>query len=127
MQIKVMSDDADFVTALETPPEAGATPAAVLSEFAIGTAKNIRGAAEGWWELVCALGIVSFPIGVIGNLLASWIWSAITRTPKIAQDARVIKLVLRDGSRVAELQIESKDRESLRTAIEAALVHVHSE
>ncbi len=122
-----MSDDGEFIAALEASAVDASIPPEAISHFTIGEAKLILGATDGWWELLCAIGIIGFPVGVLGNLLASWIWSAIPQSGSTSRESRVIKLILRNGSRVSELRVESKDRESLQAAIEAALIYVDSE
>lgn len=59
----------------------------------------------GWWELLCAIGVIGFPLGVAGNLLASWVWSALTK-PRAA--IPTIKVILLEDKTVTEIHVESQ-------------------
>jgi hypothetical protein len=131
IHIKVLSNDEAFVNALaETPAESlPAAPPGVSLE--IGHPTFVPGAVGSWWEILGAIGVIGFPVGVIGNLVASWIWRAMTRateeqglTTLNLAATRKVKLVLHSGDKVVEAEIESSDMDAIRASVETALLHV---
>lgn len=134
MQITVLSSESSFIAALAVnrepvPPEAGEM------SWQVGTPQLIPGAAGGWWELAVDIGVIAAPVSIVCNLLANWIWSALTATqlaPPLSVGSQNppttdIRLVLREGDKVAELSITGADIDAIRASLQAALVHVHSE
>jgi hypothetical protein len=102
-------------------------------KFEIESSAWTPGATGGWWEIIVDLGVVAAPVSILCNLIASWLWSAKSRTVAVPSStdrpapSERIRLILRDGDKVADVQIEQGDFEALRATIQAALIHVHSD
>lgn len=126
MQLKVLSDDARFIEQLVKTRFPTDQAVAKLS-FEAGTVRRIPGATGGWFELLCNLGVIALPAGIVGNLIASWIWSALKDESLPRTERQVIRLVLRNGDKVADLQIHSDNFETTREAVKEALDHVNRE
>ena len=85
---------------------------------------------DSWWQLLLDLGVISLPLGVAGNLIASWIWEAKNKirespitTMNLAKPSKV-KMVLSGRGMPVEVEIESDDLEAIRASVESALRHV---
>jgi hypothetical protein len=123
VQIRVLSDDETFIHSLSVT----ADPALNLD---VGVPNFMPGAAESWWQLLVDIGAIGLPVGITGNLIASWIWQALhhPREPQITTLNLVkpskVKLVLSSGHAPIEVEIQSDDLEAIRASVEAALQHV---
>jgi|ERR1700683_2452378 hypothetical protein len=130
MEIKFISNDAEFVHSLASSASAFSTTARGHEwEFEIGNPEYVPGAIESWWEFLGTIGVLSFPLSVVGNLIASWIWQGLRRdtvepAPKVLPPT-VVKLVVRDNDRCVDVRIESSNLEVIRETVQAALKHVH--
>ena len=66
VQIRVLSNDEAFIRSL-----AGTADPALKAET--GAPSFVPGAAESLWQLMVDIGAIGLPLGVAGNLIASWI------------------------------------------------------
>lgn len=127
MQIKVLSNDRNFVNALAAVSPEFLTAEKPLS-LEVGKPTYVPGAVSSWWELLAALGVIGLPVGVAGNLIASWIWNAFNLAkpePQIPENSvRVARLVLREGEKVVDVHIEATDQKTIEASIVAAITHV---
>lgn len=123
MQIKVLSDDEVIVRTLS-----GTVDPALKAK--VGTPSYVSGVVNSWWQLLLDLGVISLPLGVAGNLIASWIWEAKNKirespitTMNLSKPSKV-KMVLSGRGTPVEVEIESDDLEAIRASVESALRHV---
>jgi tRNA threonylcarbamoyladenosine modification (KEOPS) complex Pcc1 subunit len=89
-----------------------------------------RGAVQSWWELLADIGAIGLPVGILGNLIATWISDAMKEahnapitTLNIPQPSR-LKMVISQNGKPVEIEIESDDVGAIRAAVEAGLNHV---
>jgi tRNA threonylcarbamoyladenosine modification (KEOPS) complex Pcc1 subunit len=123
VQIKVLSDDEVIVRTLS-----GTVDPALKAK--VGTPSYVSGVVNSWWQLLLDLGVISLPLGVAGNLIASWIWEAKNKirespitTMNLSKPSKV-KMVLSGRGTPVEVEIESDDLEAIRASVESALRHV---
>ena len=123
MEIRVLSNDEAFIRALP-----GTADPALKAE--LGVPSFVPGAADSWWQLLVDIGAIGLPIGVAGNLIASWIWQTLHHPPEpqittlnLSRPATV-KLVLSGGNSRIEVEIQSDDLDAIRASVESALEHV---
>ena len=120
MEIRILSNDESLVRTL-----AGTASQALKSH--VGEPNFIPGAAESWWQLLVDIGVIGLPLGVTGNLIASWIWEAVHKPAEAPITAlnlsqpRKVKLVLSGSARPVEVEIQSDDLDALRASVESAL------
>jgi hypothetical protein len=127
MRIRVLTDDEAFVRAL-------ATVGGPIPQANVGAPSFVVGADVSWWQLMVDFGMIGLPLGVAGNLIASWLWRAMhaERQPEITSLnlslRRKVKLVLHnDDRKPLEVEIESDDLEAIRASVDAVLVHANKQ
>jgi tRNA threonylcarbamoyladenosine modification (KEOPS) complex Pcc1 subunit len=123
VKIHVLSDNELLIRSLPGTIDAALSPT-------VGSPSYVPGAVGSWWQLLVDIGVINLPLGVVGNLIASWIWEAKNNaaasqitTLNLSKPSRV-KLVLSDHGNPVEVEIESDDLEAIRASVEAALRHV---
>jgi hypothetical protein len=123
VKIQVLSNDEPIIQAL-----AGTVDPALKAN--VGTPSYVPGAVGSWWQLLVDIGAIGLPFGVVGNLIASWIWEAKNRarespitTMNLSRPGKV-KMVLSTRGIPVEVEIESDDLEAIRATVESALRNV---
>jgi hypothetical protein len=121
MQAKIISDDEGFIAALHNRAMAANEPHLEIRP---------PGAVESLWELLIVNPLWALPIGVAGNVIASWIWQAIQDSKQKEMGSwhsGGIKIVLRgDGAAIREFRITG-DQEEITRIVERALADVHQQ
>ena len=70
---------------------------------------KILGFGESLYELAATLGIISLPIGIIGNIIASWIWDAF-RKNGISENKSILRVSIRSRNREVHIEIIDVDK-----------------
>lgn len=128
LRIVFITEDEDFLTELAKHPPTEEPASRTPLEVNMDEPLRVPGATGSWWELAAALGILSFPLSVAGNLLATWIWSALKNspTPK-TKSACKVKIILRHGDKSADITIESNELAPITSMVTEALHRVYPE
>jgi hypothetical protein len=131
VQVTALSNDGALVARLaDGKPDAAAAGGAPALTWQASAPVRMPGAIESIWQLLVDIGIVGLPVSVIGNLIASWIWTAAHDNPpsRNRQQSGQILLLLEAGERNAEVSFELGSPELTQKAmaqtIAAALEHV---
>ena len=101
-----------------------------MDHFDVGTPQRIPGALESYWELAVDIGLISAPIGIVCNMIASWLFEALKRKPpnpdggKAVSSPLQVKLVVRIGAETKDIQIELGEFNKAKSDLEAALSYV---
>jgi hypothetical protein len=126
VEIRVISNDEAFIRSLS-----GTADPALKADA--GPPSFVPGAAESWWQLLVEIGAIGLPLGVAGNLIASWIWKAMHEPaePRITalnlSKPSKVKLVFSTRNTPIEVEIQSDDLEAIRASVESALRHVDTQ
>jgi hypothetical protein len=123
VQIDFLSDDESLIRSMAktTEPQLPAS---------IGEPEYIRGAVDSWWNLAVDFGVISLPISVFGNLIATWIADAMKeaqQTPLTTlhlPSPSKLKMVVTHHGEPIEIEIGSNDVGAIRAAVEEGLKHV---
>ena len=124
MQITLFTRDRDL----------GRAPALPASgdRFDIGPLERVPGSTESFWQLAVDIGLISAPIGIICNLIASWIYDALRRArPKQADVPTpahqvTVKVAIRVDDNVADIALELGEVAVMAREIEVAVARVVS-
>jgi hypothetical protein len=127
MQITLFTRDREFGRALADATGAPALPASG-DRFEIGPLERVPGATESFWQLAVDIGLISAPIGVACNLIASWIYDALKRVRPKQADALAhqvtVKLVIRADDKATEIALELGEVGAMAREIEEAVARV---
>lgn len=129
MQITLFTRDRDLGRALADATGAPALPAPG-DRFDIGPLERVPGATESFWQLAVDIGLISAPIGVTCNLVASWIYDALKRVrPKQADVPTpahqvTVKVAIRVDGNVTDIALELGEVAVMAREIEVAVAHV---
>lgn len=115
MEIEILAEDPQVTIALaETAFDE--IPTAV-----IGKPHRIPGFGESMHQLLCDLGVVALPVSVLGNIIAAWLLKALVTAPARSK----ARIILRNGSREAEMEIDTTRTGELKQAIQALVDRVY--
>lgn len=134
MQLTIVSGDVYLIAALsrlapvlpEDETDAGLSSLTWEPE----EPQRTPGATEGWWEMAVDFGLVGAPVGLLVNMLASWLFAAWQRSRSEQPSAPpkpTVTMVLRSGGLVSTVQIDAADCEATSLIIKTAFEHVHPE
>jgi hypothetical protein len=129
MQITLFTRDRDLGRTLA---DATGVPALPISgdRFEIGPLERVPGATESFWQLAVDIGLISAPIGVTCNLIASWIYDALKRVrPKQADVPAsahqvTVKLLIRVDDKTTDIALELGEVAVMARELEAAVARV---
>jgi hypothetical protein len=123
VQIDFLSDDESLIRLMAGTAE----PQLAAS---MGEPEYVRGAVDSWWNLAVDFGTISLPIGILGNLIATWIADAMKEaqerplTTLNLPNPSKLKMVVTHHGEPIEIEIESNDAGAIRAAVEEGLKHV---
>lgn len=128
--IKLLSSDCALLTDVEGALQSKSNEENLRVE--LEKTRSVPGIRASWWELAADFGVWSLPFGVLGNLLASALWEAYRK--RVPLDSRSVsglptvpsvKLILHNGDKIAEIQIQLAELEVLRETIITAIDRVY--
>lgn len=130
LTLKMIGADRAFLDEIRTsciaPPTETIPPANPAPKIVPGKIERMPGAADGWWEVLVDIGLISMPISMLSNLIIGW-FLEYTQSPELKRPTAPIRLILREGERSADLEYSGGDPGAFKTALSAALHHVHRE
>ena len=115
MEVEVLTEEEALTTALAVT----SIPDFPDADFGVPT--RIPGMAESWHQVLVDLGVLAIPAGIVGNAVASWLLTALNKTPSPTR----AKIVLRHGENEAEFDIESVRAGEIKQIVEAAVKRVY--
>jgi len=115
MQITLLTTEEEIARAFD---ERRGQPSGDLS---VDSVSERPGAAGGWYEIVLAWGALGVPAAVAANLISQFLWEMFQRRKKPLAVPVKLKVVLRDGDKATEVDLESADPDAIRTVLETAL------
>jgi tRNA threonylcarbamoyladenosine modification (KEOPS) complex Pcc1 subunit len=123
VQIDFVTDDEFLVRSIVNTADPQIAPS-------VGEPAYVRGAALSWWGLAVDFGVISLPIGILGNLIATWIAEAMMEaqqapltTLHLSKPSK-LKMVITHHGKPVEIEIESDDVGAIRAAVEEGLKRV---
>jgi hypothetical protein len=128
MKVTVFTKDRELGRALADRP-AVLTTAGTADKFDIGPLQRVPGATESFWQLVVDIGIVSAPISIACNLIASWLYDAYTRWRDQQRPVEPmpgplsVKLIIRTETEAVDIQLRVDDLVTIEAELERALRH----
>lgn len=119
MQITLLTEDRDAALAFEEGDSSSPS-----SPLKVESVVELPGAAAGGWYEVClAWGALGVPAAVIANIASQYIWD-VWRSAKPTPPTVKLKMVLREGDRVSEIDLETQNISDAEEAIARAVEHV---
>lgn len=79
------------------------------NNFEVSDPTRIPGFGETIYEIAVVIGLTSLPLGVLGNLIGSWIWDAMQKRDG-APDATI---TIREGDKEVHFKLSGQDREAV--------------
>jgi hypothetical protein len=115
LRVDIETSSREFIQAIHDA-------SALLESEGIDVDEPIRvpGFGETAYQISAAIGVISLPVGVLGNLLASWIWEGVKARKQLVEAL----IVIRTESGEVQVELRGQDQKTLLKALTLALRRV---
>jgi hypothetical protein len=122
MEITVMSGNPEFIKALsEWDPRQFISQAKI--SFVLDKPCRVSGILETSYQIAADVGIISVPVSIATNLIASWIWSAYKGTNLKETKLRI---TFSNGEKKIEFEVTGNNEAEIKNILKEALTDVNN-